>query len=136
MDSTKKEDVSKPGGPEPDRVAVDHILISFAGAGTSATRTKADAEKLANELLKKLKDGGDWAATKKQFSSDPPPGGPYGMFQKPGAAKPGDVPRSGRGGMVKGFGDVGFKLQINEIGMANYDPASSPFGWHIIKRVE
>jgi parvulin-like peptidyl-prolyl isomerase len=37
--------------------------------------------------------------------------------------------------MVPAFGNVGFTLQVGEIGIADYDPATSPYGWHIIKRV-
>src|SRR5918997_5347090 len=33
--------------PEPERITVQHILISFAGAGTSATRTQEAAATLA-----------------------------------------------------------------------------------------
>ena len=38
--------------------------------------------------------------------------------------------------MVQRFGDVGFGLEVGETGMAEYDPRTSPFGWHIIKRIE
>ena len=38
--------------------------------------------------------------------------------------------------MVRGFGDVGFQLDVGEIGMAEYDPGTSQYGWHIIKRIE
>lgn len=118
----------------PGRVKVDHILISFAGAGTAAKRSKAEAEKLANEILEKLKSGGgDFASLKRQYSDDPPPGGPYGMWQMPADGKPGDY---GRHQMAPAFGDVGFSLAVGGIGMAGFDPAKSPFGWHIIKRVE
>ena len=34
------------------------------------------------------------------------------------------------------FGDVGFELEVGEIGMADYDPEKSQYGWHIIKRLE
>ena len=34
------------------------------------------------------------------------------------------------------FGDIGFPLQVGEINMSTYDPKKSPFGWHVIKRVE
>jgi parvulin-like peptidyl-prolyl isomerase len=37
--------------------------------------------------------------------------------------------------MVKAFGDVSFKLQVNDIGLAEYDPEASKYGWHIIKRI-
>ena len=37
--------------------------------------------------------------------------------------------------MVSAFGDTGFPLEVGEIGMAEYDPQSSKYGWHIIKRI-
>jgi parvulin-like peptidyl-prolyl isomerase len=40
-----------------------------------------------------------------------------------------------RAAMVPAFGDVGFSLDVDGIGVAEYDEASSPFGWHIIKRL-
>ena len=41
-----------------------------------------------------------------------------------------------RQGMVPAFGDVGFTLEVGGIGMAEFDEAASPFGWHIIRRIE
>jgi hypothetical protein len=41
-----------------------------------------------------------------------------------------------RTGMVPAFGDVGFVLTLNEIGLAEHDPRTSPYGWHIIKRIK
>ncbi|RMH01368.1 MAG: hypothetical protein D6702_11655 [Planctomycetota bacterium] len=38
--------------------------------------------------------------------------------------------------MAKAFGDVAFSLGVGEIGMAEYSPVESPFGWHIIKRIK
>ena len=38
--------------------------------------------------------------------------------------------------MVPAFGNVGFKLAVDEIGVADYDPTTSPYGWHVIKRVK
>ena len=38
--------------------------------------------------------------------------------------------------MVKAFGDVSFSLKVGEVGMARYDPATSKYGWHIIKRLK
>lgn len=115
----------------PARVKVAHILISFAGAGTSAKRSKADAEKLAWEIYQKIQGGAEFDTLMK--SSDDPGPGKYGMFTDPKAKKGDDYPRAG---MVGAFGDVGFTLQLNEVGLAVHDPARSPFGWHIIKRIE
>jgi parvulin-like peptidyl-prolyl isomerase len=38
--------------------------------------------------------------------------------------------------MVAAFGDVGFQLEVGEVGMAVYDPVKSKYGWHIIKRLK
>lgn len=41
-----------------------------------------------------------------------------------------------RAALVPAFGDVGFRLLPDEIGLAPHDERSSPFGWHVIKRLE
>jgi hypothetical protein len=38
--------------------------------------------------------------------------------------------------MVPAFGDVGFPLSVGGIGLAPFDPKTSKFGWHIIRRVK
>jgi parvulin-like peptidyl-prolyl isomerase len=38
--------------------------------------------------------------------------------------------------MVKGFSDVSFSLSPGNIDVARYDPKTSPYGWHIIKRLK
>ncbi len=119
---------------EPDRIAVDHILIGVRNPRfPSGKRTESEARAFAYDLLGKLKAGEDWAAAKSTNSEDPPPGGPYAMANRGVAPAPtGEYPREG---MVPAFGDVGFKLAVGEVGMADYDATKSPFGFHIIKRV-
>ena len=113
---------------------MDHILISYGGAKTKATRSLDDARKLAYELLDQLGEGVDWNALKPRYSDDPGPdgtgGGPYAMNNSMTRA------RGNRGGMVPAFGDVGFQLLVGEIAMADYDARKSPYGYHIIKRVK
>jgi parvulin-like peptidyl-prolyl isomerase len=41
-----------------------------------------------------------------------------------------------RAKMVQAFGDVGFSLGVGEVGLAVFDPKTSKYGWHIIKRLE
>ena len=119
-------------GAEPDRITVQHILISFAGAGTEATRSKADAEKLAGQVLERVTKGEDFAALVKELSDDAGEG-IYGMANTGKAPGRGEYPRQG---MVPAFGDVGFTLAVGAVGMAPHDPAKSPFGWHLIKRLK
>lgn len=121
---------------EPDRVAVQHILISFKGAipKPTVTRTREEAQKLAQEVFERAKKGEDFNSLVKQFTDDEYPG-VYRMSNigiTPDPAKE-EYPRAG---MVKAFGDVGFSLPVDGIGMAQYDPKESKYGWHIIKRIE
>ena len=119
---------------EPDHITVDHILVGVRSAKLpAATRTREQARKLAYKLLDTLKKGdGDWTALKKRYSDDPPPGGPYSMANDGVTAKEDETRRED---MVPAFGDVGFRLEAGEIGIADYDPKKSPFGYHLIKRV-
>jgi len=121
---------------EPDRIAVQHILIAFKGSipETKVTRTSAEAQTLAWELYGRIKKGEDLDALVKKYTDDEYPG-IYRMTNfgvTPNKEKK-EYPRSG---MVRSFGDVGFSLPLGGVGMAVYDPLRSKYGWHIIKRVE
>ena len=118
--------------PEPQHIQVAHVLISFEGCGTDAMRSKAEAEKLANDVLARAKKGEDIHALIKELSDDPGEG-IYGMSNHKVRPERGEYER---GGMVPAFGDVGFKLAVGGIGMSTFDPRTSPFGWHIIKRLK
>jgi len=119
--------------PEPERITVAHVLISFAGAGTEAKRSKAEAEKLANDVLARAKKGEDFDKLMKDLSDDT--GGGVYMMSNLGVrpTSPDEYPRNK---MVAAFGDVGFRLDVGGIGMSAYDPRTSPYGWHIIKRLK
>ncbi|MFN0008753.1 MAG: peptidylprolyl isomerase [Planctomycetota bacterium] len=108
-----------------EKIEIQHILIAFQGAPrmTKVTRAKYEAKALAEEVYAKVIAGGDFAALVKEHTDDSFPG-IYPMT------------KAGRGGMVKGFGDVGFRLKVGEIGVAPWNAADSPFGWHIIKRLK
>jgi parvulin-like peptidyl-prolyl isomerase len=124
---------SAPAGGEPQMITVKHVLVAFQGAQRStATRSKEAAETLAHEVLRRAKAGEDFDALMKQFSNDSGEG-TYTMVND-------GVPTSSpdqfaRRGMVPAFGNVGFKLAVGEIGLADYHATESPFGWHVIKRV-
>lgn len=130
-----RNDMSKKSkGPEPDYVTVDHILIGVRNPRMpGASRDEKEARELAYKLLDEVRNkDGDWAALKRKYSDDPPPGGPYSMANKGVRPRsPNDYPRTD---MVPAFGNVGFQLEVGEIGIADYSPAS-PFGFHLIKRV-
>ena len=117
-----------------DHIKVQHILIAFAGKvpGKNVTRTQDEARALANEILERARKGEDFDALVRQYTDDRPPG-IYGLAGSNATPAPGEFARDR---MVPAFGNVGFSLAPGEIGMAEYDPRTSPYGWHIIKRLE
>ena len=62
---------------EPSVITVKHVLIGFEGAQRSdQKRSKAEAQKLAYEILGRAKSGEDFDKLMKEFSNDPG-GGTY-----------------------------------------------------------
>jgi hypothetical protein len=121
---------------EPAYIAVQHCLIAFAGSipGMPVSRSKDEAQKLASDLFHRALSGEDFDAIVTEHTDDSPPG----IYKMANHSFAGDQ-RSGvyqRGGMVPAFGDTGFPLEVGEVGLAEFHPASSPYGWHIIKRVQ
>ncbi len=119
---------------EPDRIIVQHILISFKdkAPGKQLDRTKKAASTLALELLDRAEAGEDFDALVKEYTNDRYPG-MYQMTNKGVATRDDAIPRNK---MVSKFGDIAFRLEVGEVGLARYNAISSPYGYHIIKRLE
>jgi len=121
---------------EPDHVTVQHILIAFKGSipKDSVQRTRFEAEILVKEIFKRAREAHDFDKLVRNFSDDQYPG-IYKMSNHNIDADESEeeYPRSR---MVKAFGDVSFKLPVDRIGLAKYDPETCKYGWHIIKRIE
>lgn len=121
---------------EPAVVEVKHVLIAFQGSRQStATRSREDAEKLAYEILGRAREGEEFDGLMRDFSDDAySKGGKAYTLTNHGVDSEGE--ESARSEMARGFGDVSFRLKVGEIGLALYDPATTPHGFHIIKRVK
>ena len=125
-----------PGPAEPalDGVVLDHILIAVKNPRIPSGKTPEEAKTIAYDLLKQLEAGANWAELKRKHSADPPPGGPYTILNK------GQPDRANfifvRGDMAPAFEAVGYSLDVGKMGIADFDPRTSPFGFHIIKRVK
>jgi peptidyl-prolyl cis-trans isomerase D len=120
---------------EPDRIRVLHVLIAFRGADRaedSVTRSQDEAEVLAKEVLARARRGEDFQRLIKAYTSDHGDGN-YRVVNH------GVIPRSGdsrRAGLVPGFCDVAFALKVGEVGLVPHDRTRSPYGYHVIKRIE
>lgn len=104
-------------------VEVQHLLVSFVGVRGmgSVTRSRAEAEQLAADLMVRIHSGEDFDALIKEYTNDSHPG-IYPMTA------------AGRSRMVAAFGDVAWRLEVNEFGVAPFHNRDSPYGWHIIHR--
>ena len=121
---------------EPDRVTVQHILIAFKGSipKEDLIRNRAEAELLAKEIFERAKNGEDFDALVKEYTDDQHPG--IYKISNIGIEPDKSKEEYSRARMVKAFGDTSFKLGVNNISLAEYDPETSKYGWHIIKRIE
>lgn len=119
---------------EPGHIQVQHILIAFKGSlpGENIKRSKEEAAALAQDLLEQAQAGADFDQLVRKHTNDSPPG-IYGMSNRGVTAGPNEHPRDQ---MVGAFGNVGFALAAGEYGLAEYDQRTSPYGWHLIKRLK
>jgi len=124
------------GNDEPDVVVVQHILIGFKKTvrGKEIDRTKKEARTLAEELLERSKslDDNEFDALVEEYTDDRYPG----IYRLTNRGVPLQSKSYTRDDMVGNFGRVAFRLEVGEVGMATYHPGNSPFGWHIIRRIE
>jgi len=99
----------------PERVHARHILLTTTGkTPDEVSKIKAQAE----DVLKQVKAGGDFAALAAKYSQDP------GSAQKGG-----DVGWVIRGQMVPNFEKAVFSLKPNEIS----NPVTTEYGFHIVQ---
>jgi len=110
-------------------IHVQHIVIGWkdtaatrAGASDprAAERAKPDADKLASEVLRKVRAKGDMAKLMKQYSEDPSSKDNARSFEIAGEMPSG----------FESFKDLAFRLKLGEAGLVK-----TPLGWHIVKRV-
>jgi len=103
-------------------LTASHILISYDGAkGSTQKRSKAEAQQLALDLLKRIKAGEKFAVLAYKNSDD-----------KSTAQKAGSLGTFARGMMVPAFENTAFTLKPGEVS----DPVETQFGFHIILRMK
>jgi hypothetical protein len=116
-------------------VTFQHLLVGVAGGIPGVTRTPAEAELFAAELLARSVAGEDFDLLVKNESDDIHPG-IHTLTM--GTPEPGhSVARSA---MMRGVGDVTWRLAVGEVGVAPYDGGVpepvSPLGYHLVLRLK
>src|SRR5262245_13075569 len=106
------------------QVKVQHVLVAFVGAkkGSESKRNYEEARAKTEQLLQRARAGEDFGALAKTSDDDPP-----GIFT---------LTQQDRGDYARYFSDVAFRLAVGEIGVTPFHSSKSPFGFHIIKRLE
>jgi peptidyl-prolyl cis-trans isomerase D len=99
----------------PEQVKASHILLKTDG------KDEATVRKRAEDVLKEVKAGGDFAALATKYSED-----------EGSKANGGDLDYFGRGRMVPEFETVAFTLPPGQVS----DLVKSQFGFHIIKVID
>jgi peptidyl-prolyl cis-trans isomerase SurA len=107
--------------PSRGEIVVAHIMTEFPKNATE--QDKANAKTKIYEIHSKLKAGQSFEDLARQFSD-----------HKQTAEKGGQLPPfKGQGKFPKAFEDAAFDLKNNN---DISEPIMTPFGWHIIKRIE
>ena len=105
----------------PGTVRASHILVAYQGSGVQGvTRTKEEAQNLAQDLLARVKAGEKFEELAANYSDCPSSeqGGDLGFFP--------------RDRMVKPFEDAAFVLTPGAVSGV----VETQFGYHIIKRTQ
>jgi peptidyl-prolyl cis-trans isomerase SurA len=105
----------------PTEIGARHILIGYQGAQRAAptvTRSRQEAQALAQDIRQKVLAGADWDALWREYSNEP------------GGRQGGDLGIFGRGQMVPAFEFAAFALSIGETS----EVVETPFGFHVIQR--
>jgi len=105
----------------PGTIRASHILLAYQGSGVeTATRTKEEARKLAEEMLARVRKGESFEQLAATYSDCPSAeaGGDLGFFA--------------RGRMVRPFDEASFALKTGQVSGI----VETQFGYHIIKRTQ
>jgi len=102
----------------PEQVRASHILIKVEPTDNDAVKQQKRAK--AEELLKQVKEGGDFAELAKAHSDCP------------SSARGGDLDFFARGAMVPPFDQAAFALETGQVS----DIVETSFGYHIIKATD
>ena len=109
---------------EPEKAHARHILLMTIDPSTRtalSTNVVAAKRKQADELLKRIKAGEDFATLAKQYSED-----------SSNKDNGGELQKFGRGDMVAEFEAAAFALSDGQVS----DVVQTMFGFHIIKLIE
>ncbi len=112
------------GAPAEETIVAQHLLVMYDGsksAPKSIKRTRDEARARAFEALARIKGGQPFDAVVAAYTDEPG-----------GAQRKGELGHFSRDMMVKPFSDAAFALEPGQVSTV----IESPFGFHVIRRIE
>jgi hypothetical protein len=122
--SARAPAMSDGGAPEEETIIAQHLLVMYEGsksAPKNIKRTREEARARAFEALARIKGGQPFDAVVAAYTDEPG-----------GAQRKGELGRFSRDMMVKPFSDAAFALDVGQVSTV----IESPFGFHVIRRIE
>jgi len=118
---------------EPAYVDVQHVLVAVQGTGVpGVTRTKEEAERLAQQVLERAQKGQDFRELVRLYSDERRGDGTLRIANFGMTAGPDEYER---GRLARGFARAAFALEPGDITLVPWDPPGSPYGWHVLRRI-
>jgi hypothetical protein len=108
----------------PKTIVARHVLVQWMGServDPAVVRNREQARAVAEEVLRRVRAGEDFARLVVEFSDEPRAG-----------ARGGSLGRFGRGVMAPAFEEAAFALKRGQISGV----VESSFGFHVIERLE
>ena len=123
-----------------ESVEIQHLLVSFSDPESAdspdlSERSQQAAEQLAADLFSQARAGEDFDDLVLRYTDDSPPG-IFRLASDLDTLDP-DLAQDAvaRADFYAGLGDVSWRLEVGQVGVACYSPSASPLGWHLIKRL-
>jgi hypothetical protein len=110
--------------PGPEEISAQHLLVMYQGSKSAPRkikRSRDEARIRAQEALEAIKKGQDFDQVVATYTDEPG-----------GTTRRGRLGRFSRDRMVKVFSDAAFALEVGEVSAI----VESPFGFHVIRRLE
>lgn len=117
-----------------DRVVVRHVLVAHRDANIAGvTRTLDEAETIARRVLAEAQQGRDFTELVRLYSDERTREGRLTIANW-GVTPAGD--EMARDRIAPGFARVAFDLPVGGIGIVPHHVRESPYGWHVVLRLE
>jgi hypothetical protein len=119
----------------PRRVKVKQILVRWSGApgGQGSKLDRSEAELLARALLERARGGAEFD---RLVANETDAGLAVEVLTVVADANARGAGEYSRADLPPALGELVFNLDVGEVGLCRFHEKESPYGWHVVLRVE